>query len=322
MLKSSSWKHDLALLATVLVWGLNFPFLKAVLEVMHPHVVNVFRFVVSAVVLGILYAWQQQWTWSRFSHPLRKHWKTVVALGLLGFLIYQLAFIIGIANTEAGSAALIMASGPLWTAGIGVLIGLERLPLAGWVGLFVTLGGTAVIVLGGPDQIDFGSDVFFGNIMMVLAAMLWGAYTAFSKPASNRITPTGIVFWGVTISLPFLIGIGIPHMSAVPWPEITWWMWAIIIFSGGLSTGLVVALWNRAVKSVGASQTAIYGNLVPVIALVSGAVLLGETITYVQIVGGVLIIGGLLLTRRTPSHVRHPVAPAEEGGKGGEQLAA
>jgi drug/metabolite transporter (DMT)-like permease len=75
-------------------------------------------------------------------------------------------------------------------------------------------------------------------------------------------------------------------------------VWIAIVFSGGLSTGLAIAIWNTAVKNVGASNTAVYGNLVPFVALLGGMLFLGETVTGYQLVGGGLIIGGVVLVRR------------------------
>ena len=75
-------------------------------------------------------------------------------------------------------------------------------------------------------------------------------------------------------------------------------MWAAIAFSGILSIGLNHALWTRSIKIVGPAYTAIYANLVPVVALVSAIYLLGEPITVAQVAGGALILSGLLILRR------------------------
>lgn len=299
MAGSSDLKYDLALLGTVLVWGVNFAVIKAVLEVMSPHAMNLFRLTVSAVALGVLYAMQQRKTDEPFWAPARQFGGRLFALGLLGFLFYQLCFIIGVDHTTAGSAALIMASSPLWTAFIGHVAGFDRVPRAAWLGLFTTLVGAIVIVIGSSKAIDFSNDTFLGNALMMGAAVLWGAYTAFSKPVSRSATPVSISFLGLLFALPFLIALGIPELDTIVWKQVNYWVWIAILFSGGLSTGLAVAIWNAAIKAVGPSQTAVYGNLVPVIALISGYVLLGETITGVQITGGVLILGGLLLMRRS-----------------------
>jgi len=288
--RSSAYKHDVALLFVVLVWGVNFPILKAALAVMHPHVVNIFRFIVSAGVLGGIYAARND-TWSvGFLAPVRSHALQIITLGLLGYVFYQISFIVGVNNTTAGSAALIMAASPLWTAILSRIAGYERLGKRAWVGLIISLVGTGLVVAAGAKNIG-GS--LFGNLLMLLASVLWGAYTAFNKSVVHDVSPTGATFFGILVALPFLVGIGIPYFDTVQWARVDLWVWVAIIFSGGLSTGLAVAIWNTAVKNVGASNTAVYGNLVPLVALIGGALLLDETITWVQISGGALIIGAM-----------------------------
>jgi drug/metabolite transporter (DMT)-like permease len=98
--------------------------------------------------------------------------------------------------------------------------------------------------------------------------------------------------------MPVLLAISGPYWSAVQWEQVDVWVWIAIVFSGGLSTGLAIAIWNTAVKNVGASNTAVYGNLVPFVALLGGMLFLGETVTGYQLVGGGLIIGGVVLVRR------------------------
>ncbi len=295
---SSSWKHDAALLFVVVVWGVNFPVLKAALGVMHPHVINIFRFAVSAAALGGLYIARRRHSDERdFFDPIRRHPFTIVGLGLLGFVLYQLCFIIGVNNTTAGSAALIMAAAPLWTALISRIAGYERLGRASWLGLAVSLIGTMAVVWAGAQDVTLGGSLY-GNLIMLLGAVLWGAYTAFNKSIVHDVSPTGATFFGIMVALPFLIGIGIPYLDTVEWARVTAWVWVAIVFSGGLSTGIAFAIWNTAVKNVGASNTAVYSNLVPFVALLGGVLFLNEAVTLIQLIGGVLIVGGLLLMRR------------------------
>lgn len=295
---SESWKNDAALLFVVLVWGVNFPVLKAALGVMHPHVINIFRFAVSAIALGGLYAIQQTRSDARsFLDPIRRYPLTIIGLGLLGFVLYQLCFIIGVNNTTAGSAALIMAAAPLWTALISRIAGYERLGRASWMGLSISLFGTVAVVWAGAQDVTLGGTLY-GNLIMLLGAVLWGAYTAFNKSIVHDVSPTGATFFGILIALPFLVGIGVPYLDTVEWNSVTAWVWVAIVFSGGLSTGIAFAIWNTAVKNVGASNTAVYSNLVPFVALIGGVLFLNEAVTWIQLIGGVLIVGGLLVMRR------------------------
>lgn len=294
----SSWRSEAALLFVVVVWGVNFPIVKAVLEIMHPHVLNTLRFVVSTVVLGALYVYRRRRVGQPILSPLRNHTKQIAGLGVLGFFLYQFCFIVGLDYTTAGNAALIMASSPLWTAVTGYFFRLESLQKASWIALIFVLVGAVVIIVGGANEVHLSSRTFVGNLIMLGAALFWGAYTALSKPALSFVSPTGLTFLSLLFALPLLFGIGIPFYGETNWDEIEWIHWAAILYSGGLSTGLAIALWNNAINSVGASDTAVYGNLVPLVALASSFLLLHEAVYVAQIVGGILVIGGLLLMRR------------------------
>ena len=293
------WKFELILLATIVVWGLNFPVLKAALGIMHPHVVNAFRFSVSVVVLGGLYFLQEHRLGRRPFEPYRHRPLQIVTLGLFGFVVYQLSFIIGVDNTSAGTAALIMASAPIWTAVVGRALGIEKLGRGAWMGLLVTLVGTVIVVVAGSKHVALGPNALFGNLMILVASVCWGTYTALSKPMLQHVTPSGLAFLGLIPALPILLAVGLPYFGTVEWAEVDGWIWAAIFFSGALSSGLAFVTWSLAVKNLGSSHTAAYGNLVPVVALVFGYVLLSEPVTVGQISGGSIVLTGLYVMRRS-----------------------
>ena len=99
-------------------------------------------------------------------------------------------------------------------------------------------------------------------------------------------------------ALPILGGLGVFTLSETLWASVSAKTWLALLFSGGLSTGLAYALWNISVRRLGPSQTAAFSNLVPFVALVATYFLLGEPITLIQIGGGVMIVGGLVILRR------------------------
>jgi drug/metabolite transporter (DMT)-like permease len=292
-------RYELALLFDVLVWGINFPILKVALAVMHPFVVNVFRFIFSLLVLWVLHLRVQRRNGIRFFAPLQTHGWAIVGLGLLGYVIYQVAFILGVSLTTAGSAALIMASAPLWTALLSQFLGYDRLRWLGWGGLLLSLAGTVLVVIYSPRALDFSHQALQGNLLMLGASVAWGAYTALSQPLVRKIDPSSLTFLSLLPAYPVLLILGILFFDNVNWPAVGGNAWAAIVFSGALSTGLTLALWNQAVRHVGPAHTAAFGNLTPFVALIAGHVLLNEPITLSQVLGGALILGGLLLMRWT-----------------------
>ena len=102
---------------------------------------------------------------------------------------------------------------------------------------------------------------------------------------------------------PILFGLGLTEFSSVDWSLVDWKIWGTLIFSGLLSTGVSYVWWNIAVRDIGPTQTALASNVVPIIALIVGVALLGESISLLQILGGVAVIGGLMVMRRARKKV-------------------
>ena len=265
---------------------------------MEPHAANLIRFLTAGVVLGTIFLLRHRqhpyWGFGAF----RRYGFSLAGLGLLGYFLYQWMFIIGIDGTTAGNAALIMASAPAWTAIVGMIFGLERLSLYAWSGIILSIIGTGCVILFGTSEISLSATSLQGNLLISLAAVLWGSYTALTKPLLKRMAPLDITFLGFLVALPFLFLLGYPQIATTDWSQVNGYHWIALIYSGALSIGLAVVIWNRAIKEVGASFTAVFGNLVPFVAVIAGNILLNESISFPQLFGGFLIISGLFVVRR------------------------
>ncbi len=284
-------------MAVVLFWGLNFVVVKIVLVVMHPHVMNIFRLIAAAAVLTWIYWRKTQQSGEPFWGPLRADPGALIRLTLIGWVFYQAAFIIGLDYTSAGNGAIIMSSAPIWTALLSLTMGTERLSAKAWFGLLVSIVGTTTVVAFGSAEISLSSDLLVGNAIILAAAILWGSYTALTRPVVQRHSPLSLTVIALLLCLPPLALLAIPYWDATDWSQMNFWYWFAVMFSGALSTGVAIVFWNNAVKSLGASHTAAFGNLVPLIALISGFLILGDPILPAQLIGGTLIIGGLVIMR-------------------------
>lgn len=299
------WRHDVLMVLVIVVWGVNYVIVKAALGVMHPHVLNAVRMGFSALALGGVYRYMRTRGEAGLRTAFRRRPARVVLVSLLGYFFYQAAFIVGLDRTLAGSAALIMASSPVWTAVFSSLLGYERIPRAAWLALLVAFSGTVSVVLAGSAEVSFGTEVLVGNLVVLFAAMLWGGYTTSSRPLVNELPVFGFTFLSVAIALPFMAALGAPYAADVEWSRVSVPMWIGIVFSGAFSTGLGVAVWNASVRRIGPAHTAVFSNLTPFVAVLSSWVFLDERIFPAQILGGALILTGLVLMRR----IRRRAAP-------------
>ena len=292
--RSTSLKHELALVGVAVIWGVNFPVVKSALSLVGPLTFNALRFTVSGFFLGILY-------WREVARSGKKAsvdfpWIYVIGLGLLGHLAYQLLFILGIDRTTAGNSAFLISSAPLWTGVFAQLGGFEQLSRQRMLGMAVAFIGAATLVVARAG-ISFGDTRMVGNLLSLGGAVAWGAYTALARPALSKHSATGLAFWTMLPAIPFLWAASFLETPKTGWVgEVETWL--AVLYSGLLSIGVAYVIWNAAIRRVGPSHTAVYANMVPVVALLIGIVWLGETISGAEVAGAILILLGLYLVRR------------------------
>ncbi|NNE70032.1 MAG: EamA family transporter [Rhodothermales bacterium] len=292
------WPVEASLLFCVVIWGTNFVVLKAAVPFLNAQSLNLARLLAAFAAVTAVHIWHVRREGQGLLETFRFQTRRVVLVGLFGYTVYQTLFIVGLANTLAGSAALIMASSPVWTAILSVLLGHDRLRPLAWVGLLASLAGVTFIIISG-QEVDLGGDMLFGNLIMLAAAISWALYTTLNRPLLRDIPAVSLTFYGLLVSIIPLIAITWPYLDEVAWGQVPPLVWAAIVFSGAFSTGLTVVLWNDAVRQIGPSRTAMANYLVPVIALITSVSLLGEHLVLGQVVGGAMVIAGLLVVRYT-----------------------
>lgn len=282
---------DLGLLALAAIWGINFSVVKAVLGVLDPLALNALRFPLAAAVLATVI--------HRLPGPaLEKGDRLpVAALGILGNVVYQMAFILGVEATLAGNASLLLATSPVWTVLLSASLGHEEPNGLVLSGSGVTLGGMALVVLGGGHELGLGWDTVRGDALMIGAAVLWAIYTVSSGRYVRKYGAIRVTAWTLWIGTPILVLVGLPALASTPWREVPGWAWGGVVYAGVLSVGVAYVLWYRGILRLGNSRTALYSNLVPVVALLAAWFWLGEEPTLLQVSGAGVILGGISLAR-------------------------
>lgn len=218
-------------------------------------------------------------------------------MGVLGNLIYQGLFIIGIDYTYAANAAVMLGTIPVWVALFSHFFNLERMNLLKTLGVIAAFGGIVFIVAGGAKPFSLGSNTFIGDLTIIAAAVVWGGYTILSKTFLDRYTPIQFSTIMATIGCIGLFLIGLPNILQLEWASISAAAYGGVVYSGLLSIGVAYLIWNSGLQAVGAVHTATYQNLVPVLGLVFGVVLLNEQLTLLQYGGSALVVAGIVLAR-------------------------
>lgn len=281
---------EAALAVMVLVWGVNFAVVKAALSVFQPLAFNALRFLIASVfVYAVLRAR------GPLTLPARAHWPRLLGLGLLGNLVYQLCFILGLDRTGAGHASLILALTPLITAFLSMLTGHERPGPRTWIGAAASIVGIG-LVTGAGIRVG-GTEALVGDAILLVACVAWALYTVGARPLVAAYGSVATTAWTLWIGAAGLVAVGVPSLARQAWGQVTAPAWGGLVFSAFFAIGLAYLIWYRGVERIGNTRTAIFSNLTPIVALFAGAVLLGETLSALPLAGAALTIGGVMIVR-------------------------
>jgi drug/metabolite transporter (DMT)-like permease len=283
---------DLALLGMAFIWGINFTVVKAALAELSPLAFNALRFsIASLLTLAALWLVERDVRWAPGDG-----WR-FLGLGLVGNAVYQFLFINGLNRTTSGNGSLILATIPIFVPLIGTLLRIERISVRAWVGICLSCAGIALIVLGSGKEVGLASEMTVGNLMILAAATLWASYTVLSRPLLTRYSPLKVTALAMFAGTPFIVLYAIPGLRAQNWDAVSWQGWGGLAFSSILAIALAYVVWNLGVSRVGGARTAVYNNLTPVVAALTGWLFLREAITLWVIGGAALIFAGIYLTR-------------------------
>ena len=287
-MERSHTRARVALLFMVVIWAVNFSVAKVALQELSPLAFNALRFPLAAALLYVIMR-------SRGAIPLptRAELPRVLALGLLGNLLYQMFFIFGLDRTRAGNASLLLATTPIITALLSAGLGHERVKPRVWAGVIATFGGILLVVLGGRAAAETGQSTLVGDLIMFGASIAWACYTVGSRPLVDRYGALPITAWTLWIGAAGIVVAGLNATVHTAWSAVSPLTWAAVVYAGVLSIGVAYIIWYYGVEKLGNTRTSAYSNLTPVIALAVAWLWLGEVPTAAQVAGMVVILSGV-----------------------------
>jgi drug/metabolite transporter (DMT)-like permease len=285
------WLTEALLLMMATIWGMNFSVVKYATGVLPPLAFNSARVTLAAVTLFLVVRAMRR------PMPARRVVLRLLALGVLGNGLYQVLFVEGVARTRAGDAALILASSPAFIGVIGHLRGSERMTRRGAAGIALSILGIALVVIGGGRS-GGGDATLLGGALVLLAALSWSVYTVLLQPYTASVDALALAAITMVGGVPFLLLASASAIGATTWGEVTPMAWGAVLYSGLLALVVAYLCWNRGVRVIGPTRTAMFGNLQPAIALVVAWATLGERPRIWQLVGAAAIFGGILFSRR------------------------
>ncbi|MGH9345726.1 MAG: DMT family transporter [Vicinamibacterales bacterium] len=295
---------DLLLLLMTVIWGGNFTVVKIAARHIPELPFNSLRLLVaSAAFLCLLGAREG---WPRLS---RDEWRRIVALAVVGHVVYQLCFIGAVKRTTVANSALIFAFTPIVVALLTSVLGHERIPPPRWAGALISLAGIYLVVgarAGGSEATTAG------NILAVAAMLCWALYTVGARPLLTSRSALAVTGYSMAVGSLLYVPIAWSGLRALRWSAVPAGAWAALVLSALLALFVAYMIWYTAVQTIGGSRTSMYSNVTPLVAMAVAAIWLGEPVTLRKLAGAALVIAGLAVTKleRQPD-AREALPPVE-----------
>ena len=275
----------LAALVPVMMWGTSFIASKTMLAYTTPVCLMWLRFLIAYAVLWVL-------------HP---KWKLCgkdeamfLLLALFSNTVYFLAENNALKYTQTTNVSIIVATAPLLSALLTFLLHGERITRRQLVCYVVALLGAALVILNGVFVLHLNP---LGDLLAFGAAVCWTLYGLLVRRYTDKynsfLLSRKLMFYGLLSAAPLLLGEGgLQDLGALlqPKPLLN------LLFLGVGCSGISYVLWNVAIRRLGLIRTAAYLYFNPLFTLLAAALLLGEPITPMGLLGVALVIGGMVMS--------------------------
>jgi drug/metabolite transporter (DMT)-like permease len=271
---------------TVILWSSSFAAISYGLQVFSPAELSLLRFAIASLCLAIPVAL------GVIRLPPLSDWPAVAILGLIGMTLYQLTLGYAMTRIPAGSAAVIIALAPGVTSALAAVRLGERVTGRMMAGLAIAFVGVVLVMVGSGRDLRFEPMA----LLVVISVFATSIYFVWQKPLLARTDPLGFttlsIFAGTLGLLPF--GLDLPaKLTQVPWSQLV-----SAAYLGIAPTVLGYLCWNWALSRAPAATVTSFVYVQPLLASAIAWFWLGQTLGALAIAGGLLAVGGVVLTIR------------------------
>ena len=282
--------HILALI-TIFIWGTTFISTKILLKTFTPIEILFYRFFLGFIFLILMYP-------KRLKLKKRKEEIYFIFAGLSGVSLYYLFENTALTYTSASNVGVLVSVAPFFTAILSsIFIKSESLHKNFFIGFIIAISGIIFISFKDANNVSLSP---MGDILALLAAMIWAVYSLLSKKISElgyniiqctrRIFFYGLIFMSVMLPFfDFTFDLSLFNNFTVIFN---------ILFLGIGACSICFVTWNTAIKIPGTIKTSAYIYIVPVITIITSFIVLKENITLSIIIGTILVLIGLFLSEK------------------------
>ena len=281
----------LTALITVLIWGTTFISTQVLLDYLMPTEIIFIRYAIGYISLIICCPYFLRTT-------DKKHEFFFMGAAFFGLTLYQLLENTALTYTTANNVSIITTLAPFFTALASSMFLNAKAPKKQfYLGLVISLLGVVLISYLPNDNIKINPT---GDVLALLAAAMWAAYSVFTKKISDAGYSTlpatrRIFFYGLVFLAPLLLFTQ-PQIEIATFSTPV--VWGNLLFLGVCASALCFVTWNYSIKLLGPIRSSVYIYMIPVATIITSAIFLKQPLTFQTIIGVIFVLAGLALSQR------------------------
>jgi len=275
-------------LSAASIWGGMYVVSKVVLDVIPPFTLLASRLILGAAALGIVIFLLRKTEFTK---------RQFINSFLVGFVGYGISLgfqFVGTKLSTASNGALVTSATPAFVLLFAPYLLKEKTTIRGMIALIISSLGVVAVI--DPRTADFSSSLFLGNLSLIAAALTWALYSVLVRKVSqsaNLLISSAVMLVG---GIPSSLLASYFEINKLGIGEITLGVILGVLFIGIVSTAIAMYLWNFAFAQLPASTASLTFFAQPVIGTLLGWFFLGEMITPLFVLGGLLIGIGLVIS--------------------------
>ncbi|WP_262441871.1 DMT family transporter [Acinetobacter sp. WU_MDCI_Abxc222] len=298
LLKKSQRLIYIKLSLVSMIWGGTFVAGRYISSSIPPLMSASFRFLIASVILTFFLIF--------FTDGFKKidirQLLTITALGFCGVYTYNALFFYGLNYIDASRASLIVASNPPVMALLGYLFYKEKISWLKFIGIILCVLGASIVIFGkSPDLLLNQRQLFWlGDILIFGCVLSWAAYSIFCKKIVNEIGPLYTVTYSIyagTVML-FITALLMKQINFNILSQLTFSSVISLFYLGALGSALGFIWYYDGIQKIGATRASVFIALNPLTAVLLGALVLHEKLSFSTLIGGALIIVGIILCNK------------------------
>jgi drug/metabolite transporter (DMT)-like permease len=281
----------LLLAVAALLWSGNFVIGRAVAGRVPPVALAFWRWAVALAVLLPL-----TWRGIREAAPaLRRSWKVLLALGILGVGNFNLLVYVGLNETSATNALLLNSACPAFILAISFAAGLGRASPRQLAGIALSLLGVVTIVTRGSPAALASVSFARGDLWVLAAVLSWAVYTILLARRPTGVEPLALLAVLVAIGVLWIAPFYAFELARGARLRLDAVSASAILYVALFASIAAYGLWNAGVAAMGASRAGVFLHLMPAFGAVLAALVLGESFRAFHAAGIALILAGVTL---------------------------